>query len=388
MTKKVANDVQFRLKDSFVAPWGLSNEERPFHFIWEGEVERVEITLPDPVNIEDLFNVSGEIEDYVEFEKIGDREVKILKVESDKLIKPGYISAIFTVEHLFDEPIVGKVIEAEFDKGDGVEKVKELTFTVRPMIRIVELPERINLYNDTVEVVYDGEDGNVERTDYPGIIKADMEQIGFGTAQVEAEAWGEGELLSQEESVYQDLAKALINSVSRERSSLSEVPEEAEEEYSVEIPDETVKNTIDGFREWLSNDSLVEDLDSEEIEEISDYIEAEGTEYDMSAMYKHFEYLLMNSILDVVDRHPSENVQMNSPQTKIEIESRINSFNICFKLSDNVSNEYESEVIEIDIQDERDDGGIAMLELETNWSEVQLDPSQLDQLKDEIESDL
>jgi hypothetical protein len=75
---------------------------------------------------------------------------------------------------------------------------------------------------------------------------------------------------------------------------------------------------------------------------------------------------------------------MESPQTKIEIESRMDSFFIEFELSDKLENTYPSEPLEIEVEDYRDSGGIAELELETNWSEVELDPSKLNELRQGI----
>ncbi|ELY97135.1 hypothetical protein C481_21141 [Natrialba asiatica DSM 12278] len=376
------------LEDSFVAPWGLANEERPLHYIWEGEIEKVRLKLAGDLEVKELFNIVGEKDEYIERESGDDGDYTLVRIPSKDLISSGYLSAIITVPDLHEEPLVGHIVKSEFVGNDWVETDKNLTFTTRPLIHIRDIPEQIKLENDGVVVIYDQSEERVERTDYPGTIEADMEQIGFNLAQVETEAWGEGELLSQEESVYRDLAEALIEGTTADDATLMEFPDEVREDVPVEIADETIKNTVEDFRQWLSNESLIEEYSSEEIERISEIVETEDAEFDMSSIYKHFEYLLMNSILDVVDRHPANNVQMQSPQTTIEIENRLNSFNIGFELSDKMGNRYESEVIEIQVEDKRTSGGIAELELNTNWNQVQIDPSELDELRKEIKSDL
>lgn len=380
---------EFNLEDAFVAPWGLANEERPIHYIWSGDIERIQIKLAEELEVSRLFNTTGSAEKYIEkIEPDDDENYILVDIPSDDLISPGYLSGIITVPDMYEEPLVGHVVNVEFINDSIYEENKNLTFTTRPLIRIRDIPERIRLEDDEVAIIYNESEEQVEQMEYPGEIEADMEQIGFSLAQVEAEAWGEGELLSQEESVYYDLAEALISSTSGEETDLRELPDEARDQVPVEIPDQTVENTVEDFREWLSNESLIEDFDSEEIKQVSQVVEAENSDFDMGQIYKHFEYLLMNSILDVVDRHPIDNVQMQSPQTTIEIESRINSFNIGFELSDKVGNRYESEIIEIQVEDERSSGGIAELELTTNWNEVQIDPSELEELRKEIKSDL
>jgi len=383
------SDSKFNLEDAFVAPWGLANEERPLHYIWDGEIQSVQIKLAEELEVESLFNVTGNADGYVKQREAENGEkYTLIDIPSDDLISSGYLSGIVTVPDLHEEPLVGHIVEVEFTGDEFIKKNTNLTFTTRPLIRIRDIPERIKLEDDEVAIIYDQSEEQVERMEYPGNIEADMEQIGFSLAQVEAEAWGEGELLSQEESVYRDLAEALISSTTGDEANLKELPEEARDEVPVEIPDQTVENTVEDFREWLSNESLIEEFDSEEIEQVSQVVEAENSDIDMGEIYKHFEYLLMNSILDVVDRHPTDNVQMQSPQTTIEIESRLNSFNIGFELSDKVGNRYESEIIEIQVEDERNSGGIAELELTTNWNEVQIDPSELEELRKEIKSDL
>lgn len=377
---------QFELKDAFVAPWGLAKEERPVHYIWEGDVEKIQLKISADIVITDLFNTKNQVESYIEHIEDEEEEYTLVNVPSEDFVCSGYFGATVTTRELHEEPLVGHVVEANFFTDDEVVTNDNITFTTRPIIRIRDIPQCIKLKDEKVEIVHSDAEEN-KQMDYPGTIEADMEQIGFSLAQVETHAWGEG-VLSHEESVYQDLAEALNNVVTGDETNLMEVPEETREDVPLEIPDETVENTVEDFREWLSNESLVEELDNEEITRISEILREESSEFDMSEVYKHFEYLLMNSIIDVVERHPADNVQMKSPNTTIEIESRLNSFNIGFELSDKVGNEYESEVIEIQVEDQRDSGGIAELELTTNWNEMQIDPSKLDELREEVRSEI
>lgn len=379
----------FELNDTFVAPWGLANEERPCHYIWDGEIEFLRLTLAEDLKVKTLFNTAQEAESYItDRSEEGENGLTVLEIPQKEFISPGYLSVIITVPEILDEPIVGSIVQAEFVSDEREETERNLTFTVRPVIHVLRLPRKLRLKDEEVILIYDEDEEEVERMGYPGIIKADLEQIGFSLAQVEVEAWGEGQILSREESVYRDLAQSLVEEATGDGTELFELPEEAREDVPVEISDDAIEETITEFREWLSSESIIDGLSDEEIEEVTALLEAEGTKFDMGAIYKHFEYLLLNSILDVVDRHPADNVQMESPQTKIEIESRMDSFFIEFELSDKLENTYPSEPLEIEVEDHRDSGGIAELELETNWSEVELDPSKLNELRQEIKSDL
>lgn len=202
-TKNMSNSAtEFNLEDAFVAPWGLANEERPLHYIWDGKVQSVRIKLAEELEVKSLFNVTGDAEKYIK-QKEGENGEKytLIEIKPDDLISSGYLSGIVTVPDLHEEPLVGHIVEVEFE-GDGfVERNTNLTFTTRPLIRIRDIPERIKLEDDEVAIIYNQSEKRVERMEYPGNIEADMEQIGFSLAQVEAEAWGEGELLSQHPSL-------------------------------------------------------------------------------------------------------------------------------------------------------------------------------------------
>lgn len=384
------SETDFNLTDSFVAPWGLAYEERPLHYLWEGTIDKIKIKFIQPVDILEVYNVRENPETYIREIEVNDsRNRKCLTISSEELLTPGYISAKFTVPELLDDPIVGQVVEAEFFYSNDKHIEKDLSFTLRPMIRVVSLPEKIQLNDEEVIIYSENYEDGQKSMEYPGVIEAQMEQIGFGMAQVEAEAWSEGELLSQEESVYQDIAESLRETgFTTEEPILREVPEEIRDESNVEMPESTVRGIVEDFREWLANDALLESFEADEIEDMLGFVRAEDTDVDISAIYKHFEYLLLNSILDVVDRHPSDNVQMKSPQTEIGIESPIRSFYIVFKLSDNLGNDYESEAIEVTVDDERDSGGVAELELKTEWDEVEIHADELKKLREEIQSDL
>lgn len=389
-TKSDLDGEEFRLTDSFVAPWGLAHEERPLHYLWEGSVNRIQIDFVQPIDILEIYNISNRPENYIEEVEVDEGpDLSRLSISSDDLLTPGYLSAKFAVPELLEEPIVGQVVETKFHTENNEILEKDLTFTLRPMIRVVNLPDKIRLTDDEVVIQSQSYESGEKTMDYPGVIEAEMEQIGFGMAQVRAEAWGEGELLSEEESVYQDIAESLRETgFTTDDPVLREIPEPIREESTVEIPESTLRNVVEDFRKWLAEDALLESFDEDEINDMIEFVEAEDTDFDISAIYKHFEYLLLNSILDVVDRHPSNNVQMKSPQTNIEIESRVRSFYIVFKLSDRLDNEYESEAIEIAVEDDRETGGVAELELNTEWEEVQIRRDELRRLREEVQRDL
>jgi hypothetical protein len=371
---KSQEEAKFEIEDSFVAPWGLANEERPMHLLWEGDIDEVEIRFAEPVDLVEGYNITEELEIYESVEEYEDgSDIHVLTIPAEAFTTPGYFSAKFTVPEIFEEAIVAQAVHVIFHlPDDNTVDWEEYTFTIRPQIEIGEHPEKI---------VLNGEEDEEELEN----IDITMHYIGFGMAQVDTEAHTEGELISKGESIYHDIAEAMKESgLYGKDTELQPVPEEWKEETNVGIPQEEMEKFVDEFRESLREDSMSDILDEEDVEELLAFLEAGDEERDMSKLYQHFEFMLLNSIIDVVDRHPTENVQLRKPQTKVQIESRMRGFVVQYHLSDNQGNEYESIEVPIEIEDKRDDGGMVEMEINTEWEQHQINPRELQQLKEEI----
>ena len=371
---KTQEEANFEIEDSFVAPWGLANEERPMHLLWEGDIEEVEIRFAEPVELVEGYNVSEELRAYESIEQHKDgSDIRVLSIPSEAFTTPGYFSAKFTVPEIFESAIVAQVVHVIFYLPDNsTEDWEEYTFTIRPQIEIGKRPEKIVLYEDENEE-------NLENIDIT------MHYIGFGMAQIDTEAYTEGELISKGESIYHDIAEAMKESgLYGKETELQPIPEGWKKEANVGIPQQEMEKFVDEFRESLRADSMSDILDEEDVEELLAFLEAGEEERDMSMIYQHFEFMLLNSIIDVVDRHPTENVQLRKPQTTVQIESRMRGFVVQYHLSDNQGNEYESKEVPIEIEDKRDNGGMVEMEINTEWEQHQINPQELKHLKEEI----
>lgn len=371
---KTQNETNFEIQDSFVAPWGLANEERPMHILWVGDIEEIEIRFAEPVELVEGYNVTEELDAYESAEQHEDgSDIRVLSVPSEAFNTPGYFSAKFTVPEIFENAIVAQEVHVVFHLPNNREEDwEEYTFTIRPQIEVGERPERIVL------------DGEEDAEDFDNI-DITMRYIGFGMAQVDTEAYTEGELISKGESIYHDIAEAMKESgLYGKETDLQPIPEEWREETNVEIPQQEMEKFVDEFRKSLREDSMSDILDDEDVEELLEFLEAGEDERDMTKIYQHFEFMLLNSIIDVVNRHPIENVQLRKPQTTVQIESRMRGFVVQYHLRDNQGNQYESTEVPIEIEDKRDSGGVVEMEINTEWEEHQINPQELQQLKEEI----
>jgi len=360
----------FSLEEFFVAPWGLANEERPLHLLWDGKIDSFELRIADPVEIVEGYNIQKDISEFVENVSGDDGPYTSIQISESDLLVPEYFNAKFKIPKIFDSAVVGQPIQADFTlQNERREKYNSQTFTIRPQLNLLDSPDSIELQEGDELVT----------------IPVKMQYIGFGMAEVEMDVEGEGDLISEGESIHHDILRAIAESgiPTQESEKLGPIPDEWEHEHGVEIPDEELRGLGDELREVALEGQLRNEFDEDTLERIVDALE-EGEEHE-AEIYDHIEVMLLDSILNAVDRHPAENVRVANPNAYLEIESRVREFILRYELKDKIGNEYDSIELPISVDDNRPNGGIIEVEVETDWDNHELDPDQiLDQLEEEI----
>jgi len=361
---------RFSLEEFFVAPWGLANEERPFHLLWDGDINGFELRIADPVELVEGYNIQGNISDFIKELPDDEEGYCLLQISKSDLLVPGYFNAKFRIPEIYDNAMTGQLMQAQFSLENGnVRRYNSQTFTIRPQLKLLDSPKEIELT-----------EGNESVT-----LPVHMQYIGFGMAEVEMDMEGEGDLISKGESIHHDILRAMAKSgiPTKESEELGPIPEEWKQEHGVEIPDEELRDIGDEVRELAREDKLRKEFDEATLERIADAFE-EGEEHE-AEIYDNIEVMLLDSILNAVDRHPAENVRMANPNAHLEIESRVREFVLSYDLKDKIGNEYKSIEVPINIDHKRSDGGILELEVETEWDNHELDPDEiLAQLEEEI----
>lgn len=350
-------DQGFLLEDSFVAPWGLAKEERPLHLLWEGDIDELRLGFAQPVEILGFHNTKKSHDEYRVRDENG---MSVYEISTDELYSSGYFSAEFRIPEIFDEVMVGQIVAAEFcTDGEIVEDWRDYTCTIRPKLEIKDFEESVTLTENGTE-----ESVNIQ-----------VQYIGFGLAEVEVTAEAEGEIISEGESIYHDLLNALLQSGihKKEREEWDTIDEN--EEYEFEQGD-GFQNFVEEFRDMLTSENVFEEYDQGELNKLAEVLEEDEEVRDTSKFYERLQFLLMNSILDVVNRHPTENVQLASPQTKVKLENQITQFTVKYHLSDPQGNQYETTSVGINIDDQSDNLENLEMEINTEWEHVQLDPDE------------
>lgn len=363
----------FNLKETFVAPWGLANEKRPFHFLWSGDIQRINVIFTEPVEILEGYNIEGSISNYSTLDEIDGTQVQTISINSTDLVTGGYFSGNFSIPQTFEDSIVAQKISVEFELPDNsTRQWEDYTFTIRPKIKLAQ----------DVEPHVIPEDGDPEPID------VNMQYIGFGMAQVRTRAGWEGELISKGDSIYHDMAEALVESglYTKETEEIPDVPEEWKDEAGVEIPQQEIESFVVEFRDQIEKGELEDLFEPDTLEDLISFLDADDEERDMSPIYQQIELILLGAFLDAIDRHPSENVEMANPQTTVEIDGRMHRIRIAYQLKDTIGNSYGSVEVPVEIEDNRaNDNSFIEVDVDTDWEELQIDTKELRHLKEEIQ---
>lgn len=354
---------ELEIRDSFLAPWGLSGEELPMHILWSGSTERIEINLPAELDVIEIHNIDLEKRDTVT------KNGKI-QLSDDDLVTPGYLGFVLADENKYSEPAIEHNIEITFSTGgEQQSNIEKTTNIIRPQIRVQNAPDEIELTDDEI----------------PDSIEIEMAYIGFGMAQVAVEAEAGGEFVSEGESILHDLLEAILETEVHKQDvdAMGPVPDEWEDDSDVEVPQEEIEGIVKEMSDLARSDEFTGDYESQELMEVAEVLEEaekqSESDSDIAAViYRFIETALLSSILNVVDRHPTENVSLDNPTTKIRTKARTTELEIKVRLRDSLENEYDPELVLIDVKDNREnEAGMFETEIETSWENYQVDPDEV-----------
>jgi len=358
------NKPTINIEDSFLAPWGLASEELPMHILWSGSTDSIEVTYPDQLELIDSYNLDTDLG--------AETETGEIVLEESDLITPGYLSFIFSDPEIYQEPVKEHQIKVRFkdEEQKVIGSFEPKTRIIRPQIRVQNASDRIELTDKST----------------PDTIEIDMEYIGFGMAQISIDAQAGGEFVSEGESFHHDLLRAILETEvhKEDLDRWDDPPEEWETDTGYEVPEEEIERIVEDMRGVAQEDNYLHDeYGAEEMLEVADALqEAESmskTDSDVAAViYRFIETALLSSILNVVDRHPTENVSLSSPNTKVKTKARATELEVKIKLKDNLDNMYDPEIVLVEIADRREESaGIFETEIETNWENHQVDPDEV-----------
>jgi hypothetical protein len=321
----------------YIVPWALPKENIPIHIEWTRDMifNTIRLKIPEDFKFIDFLNV----------EKIN---ITGNVAAIDKVIEPTlpevpmYFGFIVSSTKIYDELKVVKEILVEFLHENKAVKIIRLYARIfRPTLEVTDTVKKIELTDEQ------------EKWKIP----INLRYIGFGDIRLKIEAEIGGRIVSHGESIVYELLRRLWLSDLLPDEGTPEKREEkrkkirVEPTYIQEISEQLGKKMESG-----DISGILEMIDERDIEDFKRWLsEVKAKDRLMEVIYTRIEDLLLDLLLDLLERHPTDNVKLANAQTKIraKIELPMETIKIRLKYIDPVQNEYSPIEIPIDIEDRR-----------------------------------
>jgi len=331
----INNLLSHSVVESHIVAWALPKEEIPFRVTWSGplEFDRIEVEVPDDMEIKELVNVGRH--------KIIGKIAEIYEVKQAKDV-PNYFGSVVSSKGIYDELKVSKPIHVRFYKlSEIVHQVQLEARIFRPLLEVIEAPDKI--------VLVEG-----KRQELPLI----MRYIGFGDIKIAIEGTLRGRLVTRGRSFIYELLKRLAkvglivdeNTRKELRDRVSISPEFVKKTTQeilgiLQQPPEEIEEMVQELRKMLAEESV-----KQAIEEI---------------LYARVEDMVLSMVIDLLDRHPVDNVRLAYGETAVEavLQAPVETLELHVHYSDVLNNLYPEISMPIRIESKMSPGKEAMIEI-------------------------
>ncbi len=332
---------------SYIVPWALSGENIPIHIEWAKNMrfDQIHIKIPDDFRFVDFLNV-----DKVNI--IGSRATISKLIESTSPDAPLYFGFVISSTRIYDKLKIAKKVLVEFLYGDEIIKSLKLYARIfRPTLKVIDAIEKIELIGEQVKWK----------------IPLHLKYIGFGDIRLKIEAKIGGRIVSQGESIiYELLRRAWAADIFSDKN-IQKGKEEKKRDIRVEPT--FIQEISEHLQKRIETGDLYdifEMMGEEDVEDFKRWLsDVKTKDRFMEVIYSRIEDLLLDLLIDLLERHPTDNVRLASAQTKIKtkIELPIENINIRLKYTDLIENEYPPVEIPIKIEDKRVDKRNTVIEI-------------------------
>lgn len=276
--------------------------------------------------VHELFNV----EEY---------EQKGLALVVRRLKSQGYFGMTISCAKSFPELLTVQDLDIEFYSGEtliGQESFKIRVF--RPLLTVTKRPDAILLK---------------EGVDLRKLIDISMRYQGLGTTQIEVRVVRAGDVVSYQDSLYDQLARRLIaRNMFKEETETRAIPIGYPE--GLWIDPNFLADWTKRFLDNLSHGRVPPMVDEKSFEEFREWLLRPGnTDRFMRVVYSEIEEILIGSLLNYLDRYPTENIELAGGTTKVVFKPRTKSITVIVQYKDSVGNVYEPIETPISVNDQR-----------------------------------
>lgn len=336
-----------------VVPWALPREEIPITIKWpkDFEFDKIKITLPNTMELRELLNIK-------DFQK----RDNIIEIDKTNVALSSYSSFIGAIVSTIDIPKELKhadIINIEFIKNErSLEKTQVIARIFRPLLEITDYPKKIML-TDSNEV---------------HILPMKLKFVGFGDIEVRIDAILEGKIVSEKQTIINEIIRRLSFVDSKLEEDPSQV--KTDEGKNISVDPNYVRDIASEIEKAIEEGQFsLTEMTAEDITEIKKWFEdIRKRKQFFLILYKRVADMMSNIISDLLSTNPSNNVKLDNI-TKIRAIVKAPAENLQIKIhySDSMGNNYEPIEFFVILEDKREKKGLA-IEMNVSIVNIQNEP--------------
>lgn len=315
-----------------IAPWVLPREDIPINIELPQDLDfdKIHIKIPDDFEFVDFFNVEN-VTVYEDNAAIIDGIIKA-KLQNTPL----YFGFVVSSKEIPENLKTSRKIFVEIISGPNIIKKIELKARIfRPKLEITDIVESIELTDDEDEYK----------------VPMNLKYIGFGDIQIKIQGEIQGKIVSQGESIIDELLRRIYSEVQQNTK-----PEINENKDNLQFDSETIKRITGEIEKKVIYGDIREIIDDSDSESFEQYFKDAKTKNEfLKIVYTRLEDILFNMLTEILDRHPTDNVMLTNSKTNIttKIDSMIENITTKVLYKDKLDNIYPPVEIPIKIIDHR-----------------------------------
>lgn len=346
-TKKKGNYINMDkkvFKSEYIAPWALPKEEIPITLVWDPtfEYDFIQILVPPEIEVKEFLNVQS-------------YEMSNSSIIIKNLKSPNFFGFVVFSNRIYKEGHKRKEIVVNFVFKGEVKHSRLFTAHIyRPELSLVEPPKNIVLSDDS---------------DPRNLVNLSLKISGFGHIEVITEMNVGGKFLSDLEPLYREMVRDLVATFRMGESHPNKKKE-------IEINPLYLQQTTKDFIEKMRKGEFPLEIEKEDLEDFREWLnDKENYEKVTKLVSGQLENILIDSLLFYFDSHPTEGVELTGGRPTTIIEKAIQLLRIRFRYKDSLGNEYEPLLVEIPIEDLRQDKNKELkVPINLQWHHEQINP--------------
>lgn len=332
----------------YIAPWALPKEEMPVHLVWtpENRFDQIQVLTASNITIKEFYNV----QDFVTT-----NSETIIR----KLYSPNFFGFTIISNRITNKTHERKEITVNFlAEGKKVQSRSFVANIYRPELSVIEKPTRLIL---------------TDNSDLKGLLNVSLKISGFGSMEIATEVSFGGRFEPNIEPLYQELARR-VASMARKAIPTS-ADEASSKERKIRVNPLYVRRLTRTLIDQIRKGQLTM-LNQSDVEDFKKWTEKkENKERMQRVLAEQLENIIIESILYYFNKYPTESVALYGGNPSVIIKNAVQELVIRFKYRDAMLNEYEPTLVEIPVEDLREDKNRELkIPINMKWVHEQVNP--------------